>query len=361
MAEESLSDKGQPNRVSRRSVLAGFGAALGVVGCARLSANPGTENRVMDLTIVRRIKFDVPNYAHRMAWSHDGHHLALGGVLDARLSVWDVNTGGRLPAPGDQTGGTHALAYSPDGRYIAASRAPVAAQSGGRERYTVSLWDARTAALVRNLVESQLTEIPRIESRFVTFSPDGRYLAVVYGGGWLALYALDPSGGAQRVSLTDVKAAKCAFRPDGRAVACLQWGGVPRTVLLGVPDGQVLDGFGGLSTALAWSPSGALLAQAAEERVTIVDTSDNRTVRTLSIEEKAAFVHLSFSVDGHWLAAMGYRRLDIWDTRTWSHVGALIAQAEHAELFQAAAFSPRELLFAVAGGSLATIWKVQDR
>src|SRR6266508_643209 len=188
MAEDSLSDQLQASGTSRRSLLVGLGAALGLAGCARISANPSAESRVMDLAVTRRIRFDVPNYAHRLAWSHDGQRLALGGVLDARLSVWDVNTGGRLPAPGDQAGGTHALAYSPDGRYLAVARAPVAAQGGGQERYTVSLWDARTAALVRNLVESQLTEIPRIESRFVTFSPDGRYLAVVYGGGWLALY-----------------------------------------------------------------------------------------------------------------------------------------------------------------------------
>ncbi len=361
MAEDSLSDQLQASGTSRRSLLVGLGAALGLAGCARISANPSAESRVMDLAVTRRIRFDVPNYAHRLAWSHDGQRLALGGVLDARLSVWDVNTGGRLPAPGDQAGGTHALAYSPDGRYLAVARAPVAAQGGGQERYTVSLWDARTAALVRNLVESQLTEIPRIESRFVTFSPDGRYLAVVYGGGWLALYTLDPSGGAQRVSLTDVKAATCAFRPDGGAIACLQWGGVPRTVLLGVSDGQVLDAFGGLSTALAWSPSGALLAQGAGERVTIVDTSDNRVVRTVSIEEETAFVRLSFSVDGRWLAAMSRKRLDVWDTQTWFHVATLVAQAEHADLFQDAVFSPREPLLAVAGGSLVTVWKVKDR
>ncbi len=361
MAADPLSDKGQPNRVSRRSVLAGFGAALGVVGCARISANPGTESRVMELTMVRRIKFDVPNYAHRMAWSHDGHHLALGGVLDARLSVWDVNTGGRLPAPGDQTGGTHALAYSPDGRHLAVARAPVAARNGGQERYTVSLWDARTGGLVGNLVEPDQAEIPMIEARFVTFSPDGRYLAVVYGK-QVALYALDAGGNARRVLVTDLRALSCTFRPDGGALVCQEIGWNPRAVLLRVPDGVVLDAFEGpLATAMALSSDGSLLARAGGERVAITNTSGQTSVRTVSIEEEAAFVQLSFSADGRWLAAMSRRRLDIWDTRTWFHSATLVAQTEHGDLFQDAAFSNGGPLLAVAGGKVATIWRVPDR
>jgi WD40 repeat protein len=361
MAEDPLSDKGQSNCVSRRSVLAGFGAALGVVGCARISANPGIESRVMELTMVRRIKFSVPNYAHRLAWSHDGHRLALGGVLDARLSVWDVNTGSRLPAPGDQTGGTHALAYSPDGRHLAVARAPVAARNRGQERYTVSLWDARTVGLVGNLVEPDQAEIPMIEARFVTFSPDGRYLAVVYGK-QVALYALDAGGNARRVLVTDLRALSCTFRPDGGALVCQEIGWNPRAVLLRVPDGVVLDAFEGpLATAMTLSSDGSLLARAGGERVAITNTSGPRTARTLLIDEKAAIIRLSFSTDGKWLAAMDYKRVDIWETQTWSHGATLIAQAEHGDLFQEAAFSPKGTHLAVAGGNLATIWQVRNR
>lgn len=107
--------------------------------------------------LVRRITLDVPSFAHHMAWSHDSQRLAVGGSLDKRMSVWDLRTGQRLPNPGDQIGGVHGLAYSGDGRYLAVVRAPVGAQRGGQERYTVSLWDARTAALVRNVVEPDPT------------------------------------------------------------------------------------------------------------------------------------------------------------------------------------------------------------
>src|SRR5215510_4547677 len=68
---------------------------------------------------IRTIRLDAPPYGTIMAWSPDSQRLAVGGPLDRRVSVWDVRTGQRVQGPGDQQGGPQALAYSPDGRYLA--------------------------------------------------------------------------------------------------------------------------------------------------------------------------------------------------------------------------------------------------
>ena len=356
-AAEFPKNTGEANSADpgRRELLVGLTAALAFPGCARLGSGDTRGTSVTGLEIVRRLKFDVPNFAHYMAWSHDGQRLALGGLLDKRLSVWDVKTGDRLPAPGDQIGGTHGLAYSPDGRYLAVVRAPIAAAGGGQRRYTVSLWDAQTGGLVRNLVETDPAEISEIEARSIAFSADGHYLAVAYGT-QVALYALDSSGEVRRVSAIDIRVLRCTFRPDGTSLACLQWN---RMALLTVLDGRLLDAFEGLALAVAWSPDGQLLARS-REGIEVLDPTRRQVARTLSVEERAAYVTLSFSGDGRWLAAIGYKRLDLWDTRTWAHAVTLLAQAEHGQLFQSGGFSPKLSLLAVAGGNQATIWGARD-
>lgn len=344
-------DEAKPGR---RELLVGLTMALAIPGCARLGSGVGGTS-VTRLEVVRRLKFEVPNFAHYTAWSHDGQRLALGGLVDKRLSVWDVKTGDRLPAPGDQIGGTHGLAYSPDGRYLAVVRAPAAVEGTGQQRYTVSLWDARTGGLVQNLIEVDLTQTWEIGARSIAFSVDGHYLAVAYGK-QVALYALDPNGGARRVSAIDMRVLTCAFRPDGASLACLQG---DRTALVAVPDGRVLDVFEGLAIAAAWSPDGQLLARA-RVGVEVLDPTRRQVARTLSVEERTAYVTLSFSTDGRWLAGLGNRRVDFWDTQTWSRGAILLAQTEHRQLFQDGGFSPKLSLLAAAGGNQATIWEARD-
>src|SRR5262249_29210014 len=91
---------------------------------ARLEAAGSSKQRESEVKVkaVRRIPLDAPGYANVMAWAPDSRRLAVGGLLDKRMSVWDVQTGLRLPGPADQMGGTQGLAYSPDGRYLAVAR-----------------------------------------------------------------------------------------------------------------------------------------------------------------------------------------------------------------------------------------------
>lgn len=360
-AAEFPKNTGEANSADpgRRELLVGLTAALAFPGCARLGSGDTRGTSVAGLDLVRRIQFDAPNYAHRLAWSHDGQRVALGGLLDKRLSVWDVRTGARFPAPGDQIGGTHALAYSPDGRYLAVARAPIAAAGGGQRRYTVSLWDARTGVLVRNLVETDPAEISEIEARSIAFSADSRYLAVVYGA-QVAVYLLDSQGEARRQSTVEMRALTCAFRPDNATLACLQMGGSAQTALLRISDGKILDSFGGLALAQAWSLDGKLLALAREGGVALLDVVNRNVERTLSVDERVAYVTLSFSADRRWLAGMASQRLDLWNTQTWTRTGTLLARTDHGQLFQDGAYSPQMALVGLTGGNQTTIWKARN-
>jgi WD40 repeat protein len=346
--------------INRRGLLAGLGAVLVLQGCARLGSGAARGSSVLTMNIVRRIRFDVPKYAHRLAWSHDGQRLALGGLLDKRMSVWDVSTGERLAAPADQIGGVNGLAYSPDGRHLAILRGPAATRAGGQERYTVSLWDARSGGLVQKLVEPDPAAVPEITAYGLAFSADGRYLAVAYAL-TLALYMLDADGEVTRVATQPLKASQCAFRPGTNIVACLVRDQKVRTVLLRAPRGEVVDEFESPALALAWSPDGRLMAHAYLNTVSLLDVTTARVLRTLSIAEETAFMELSFSPDGRWLVAMSQPRVDIWDTYTSAHGASLMGREEHGHLFHDAAFSPQGTRLAVTGGPVVTVWEIQGQ
>src|SRR5262245_6287234 len=166
-------------RTQRRVLLLGAGASWTVAACGRLralSAEPvdveprsaiggkSVTDRRGAATLIREIDFERPQHAaNHMAWSADGNRLALGGSLDLRMSVLDVHTGNPLPPPGEQLAGVHALAYSPDGRYLAVIRAGTGRRADpAAPRYTVSLWNADTSAARGHVIEPDTSGIDSI-------------------------------------------------------------------------------------------------------------------------------------------------------------------------------------------------------
>ena len=71
---------------------------------------------------------------HALAWSADGRRLAAAGD-DAIVRIWDAASLELLAALGGHTDAVHALAFSRDGRLLA---------SAGMDG-TVRLWDAFSA------------------------------------------------------------------------------------------------------------------------------------------------------------------------------------------------------------------------
>ena len=310
---------------------------------------------------VRTIPLDAPGYANVMAWAPDSRRLAVGGLLDKRMSVWDVRTGQRLPGPADQMGGTHGLAYSPDGFYLAVARGVI--RSGpdepmptGADRYVVSVWDGRSSTWLQNLAD-ETGEIQTFGVSSIAFAPNGKYLAVSYTGG-LALYARNGSVW-QRAGALAPSAARIAFSPESVRLV----GSTGREILLyEVPSGRVVDRWPGLRTgtefgfpSLAVRPDGKQVAVGEGVRLGFFKATTGELIQALEPAIPFTISGLSFSPNSRYLAMALRGSVYLLDANSRTTVAML---TEHRHSVDRVVVSPDGTSIAAVGGSAVTIWEM---
>lgn len=368
MAEDTRSQREEAIGVtSRRSLLAGLGTLVAWPHGVRMGFEERPRSGAggdggMKVKAVRKVRLDVPNYGHVIAWSPDSRLIAVGGGGDKRMSVWDVRKGQRVPGPGDQTGGVRALAFSPDGRYLAVRRGspwdphPGQPSADQRDGISVSLWEPRSGAWVENLL------IPRGELRYagglsLAFSPDSRYLAVDHPG-TVFVYATDGSTW-RRTSAFASGAGGLAFNPDGTRLAALQ---VQDTTLIHeVPGGRVLVTCPSLglneigSMHVAYRPDGKQLAVGFAYRLGFFDPATGTLERQLELERQVHIRSLSYTPDGRFICVPAGKLVNLIDSSS----GAVTTKlAEHGRSVENAHFSPDGTMIAAVGGPEITIWDI---
>jgi WD40 repeat protein len=252
-------------------------------------------------------------------------------------------------------GGVHALAYSPDGKRIAAGDAD-----------SVKLWDVATGVLLRVLDVGHTVDS-------LAFSPDGK--AVVEGGVYVSEFADTPTGYAavwdlasgdkrKDLALGDYGTApvtSVAFTPDGKSIVVAATGSAAR--LFRAVDGVLIRSFGAGDASGAAitshanapiSPDGKSVAsQGGDEKVELRDLATGKLIRTLPIA--AAETSLAISPDGKTLAMQSDRAVaELWSLVTGKRLltfetGAPAKSADAVAAGQIA-FAPDGRLAAAADG-----------
>jgi WD40 repeat protein len=227
-----------------------------------------------------------------MAFSPDGRTLAIGSD---KAELWDVQRRRRLGTLSSHQ--TAAVAFSPDGRILAA-----ALYRG------VQLWDVRRHVL--------LGTIPDLSGGGVAFSPDGRTLAISTTDHGVRLWGV----GRRTLEATLFAQAslvyEVAFSPDGRILAAgtpargVQLWDVRRRILLGTIVGSIRG-----AAQMAFSPDGRTLATGSGSfsGVELWDVNGRDRLETLTADIDGVGA-LTFSADGSTLVSgNGDGTIGFWD------------------------------------------------
>jgi RNA polymerase sigma factor (sigma-70 family) len=330
----------------------------------------------------------------RAAWSRDGSILAtvnlaqekdereIGGekravtVFHSTVKFWDVEKGELKQSLGEEKKvRVGSVAVSPDGK--------LAAVVAGLE------WEGRTypyEVRVVNLETGRLQKTIELDGihRVVTFSPDGKTLAI---GGQYVPQKLD--GPFERtVRLWDLTAGKVvkefkqeldaaaveetgyldglrdlAFSPDGKLLASADadW----KVRLLEVETEKVLqtlDGHTSVILAVAFAPDGKTLVSGSfDETVRVWDVGTGKELRKLK-GNKGRVSSLSYSPDGSLVATGGTvdkggaSEVILWDAATWEPKKVL--PGEHGGTW--VSFSATDGKTLAVGGRHVKLWRVGD-
>jgi WD40 repeat protein/serine/threonine protein kinase len=300
-------------------------------------------------------------------YSPDGRYLVESSIFDG-IRVHDLMT--KDPPHLLTTRPSRRAVFSPDGRTIA----------GGPD-HRVVLWDAKTGDLLASLAEADPAERDPVNGfsnlGALAFSPDGRWLAAGFGG----LYSW-PRDVPQKVTVFDIaqrtvhrtlatptQVSAVAFSADGKLmaaaghdgtvwlwdtsswdeIACWRPAGTEYGSILFVSGGQAgdilatgsrsgridlwdvrthaltrqLHGHIALVPFMAVSGDGRTLATASNDRsIKLWDSATGRELRTLN-RENGWMMALAFSPDGSTLASGGENGvLRLWEASSREAVAA---------------------------------------
>ncbi len=275
-----------------------------------------------------------------MAVSHDGRILASCGAYKDRIRLWEVATGEEISTIDFQA---RAVALSPDGRTLASS--------SGRG---IELWDVETGSQVAAMSGRGTSGIESL-----AFSPDGRLLAA--GDSWsgTSVHLWDTETATRTATLEGHRDAvnRVVFSPDGRSVASASQ---DHTVKLwDVASASIVTTFEGHTSwvfSVDFSPDGTLLASASEEvKVWDIDTGE---AATFSLGDGFSGLRgsVDFSPDGTKLAAISADGVTLLEVATGSAVSLATG---HPYGSRAVALSPDGTMLATAAKNVEVhLWDV---
>ena len=298
-----------------------------VVKTAYISIDPGYRRALVELKLEYPLlwehgvtwNFDVVYYLgnnNSIAFSPDGKYLAAGssneqGIATERgiATIWKMEDGEKFRRL-DHGDWVYAVAFSPNGKYFA---------TGGEDelRYSyegkVVLWDMKSGAKVRSLNHNN-----EVES--VVFSPNRNYLAtgsLRYSyEGRVILWDVDSGRNVwhrtYRANTRTINAL--TFTPNGSYLAT---GNVRRysyevdnATLWQVNNGNAVSHFEHQNGVydVAFSPDAEYLATGNDGSVTFWEVSSARRIRHVEMPDRRAAV-VTFSPDGKFLAVLAVRKI----------------------------------------------------
>ena len=299
----------------------------------------------------------------RIAFSPDGRMIATGqgNAIQTRSGLrpsgsarlWDVEAGRLHRVLGKRSSDVRAVAVSPDGNMIATGYGrTVPAATGLLSSGGVRIWDTDTGG--RELELGGLWD----SVTSIAFSADGRMVAAGLTNSTARVW--DLAGGREPTVLGDHAdgVTAVAFSPDGRVLATASGGWDNTARLWEISSGRelaVIEGHSEGIDSIAFSPDGRLLATASRDGTArLWDAATGRELTVLE-EHTTSVIGVAFSRDGRLLATASWdTTARLWDVATGRQLQVLEGHLAHVN---GAAFSPDGRTVATASDTL-RLWDV---
>jgi len=270
-----------------------------------------------------------PLIAVAAAFSPDGATLAAVGAQDGKsgkdftfrnIQLLDMKTGREMMNFKGHTSGIHAIAFSPDGKYLASGSATLKRDKAKKDN-TVRLWDVKSGKEIHRLA-GHTEGVTR-----VVFSPDGRHVASIGEDRKIFFWDVNTGTVAKELSgfpASDLKTrGAIAFSPDGRRfVAVSSFPPVMRlwNIATGQVEASMTDDRNIDDAAVSYSPDGRLIAVPAKDKISLWDADSHRKIRTLGGDVKG--INLAFfSADGEQIKIAGNEEMTVFDSRQGRFTG----------------------------------------
>ncbi|MFJ9696171.1 protein kinase [Kitasatospora sp. NPDC101183] len=226
-------------------------------------ASTDSTARIWDATTGAHLT-TIHGHVDAVAFSPDGTRIATGSAFRG-AKIWNARTGQFIEERIGHVLEASVLAYSPDGRHLAAC---------GRISNAALVWNPSTREPVLRL-EGHTGEINSL-----TYSPDGRHIATASSDSTVRIW--DATTGAHLTTLGhDALVLSVAYSPDGTRIAT----GGRDIRIWGAADGRhlhSLKGHTGLVRAIVYSPDGArLLSGSLDGTARIWDTATGEHLTTI--------------------------------------------------------------------------------
>jgi WD40 repeat protein/tetratricopeptide (TPR) repeat protein len=211
----------------------------------------------------------------RLSISRDGR-LAASSGYDGIANLWDLSTNS-LVASLRASGCLRSVAFSPDGKVLAAGTGARGGQDGG----ALELWDVAT--------QKRRLTLPAHPGPVLAlaYSPDGTKLASgcmwTESPGAPSVKVWDVTSDPPRMAFQIEQAHFAAFSPDSKLLATCHWGGAGAVRVWSVPSGEMKATLDARVESMDFSADGNTLALAGWDRTVKLWEFASGALRTVGV------------------------------------------------------------------------------